>query len=138
MKIIISPHSRERYIARTKREFIHLRRCKGDYTTCRECDRVHRELVLYIKDNKKVIDQEIKANLLIADEEKHLKNDNKFMERWYNEHGYDVVPHILIDNDAVYILARKKNDIYVLLTVVDAQTHFAARRRRSKLNTKKQ
>ena len=134
--ITITDHARERYLIRSKKQFIHLSKCKIGDQKCEACKKVGTEVSFYIHENKRQIDREILLSTDNASEEKSLFNDHMFMNNWHEQYGYDCTPKFLVDDRLVYIFIQEKGKTK-LVTCIDSKTHVAARRNKGKLNKKK-
>lgn len=117
---------RERFLQRTNKKFNHLDVCRK--TFCNICDeltkKIHHEL-LYNSDQ---VNEQIYSKLDLAEEDRSYVNNTTFMSWYYEKYGYDRRFELLVNDDVVFVVVCDK-DKKVIVTCINAKTHFAGKRR---------
>ena len=105
--LFLTDHSRDRYAERFHKKG-HLER---------------NQLRDYVIRNVVEIDKEIRERVGRASEECSYLNDSNFLCYLYDKYGVDKHFKFMADGDALFVLADKGNQNWIVITCMDAKTH---------------
>lgn len=103
----ITRHVRERYLERKFSEFKHLDGCVvGD---CIICTNLKYKIKYKAESDKKILDAEIRNQIIPANRNNSLLNNSSFMEYFYADHGFDSSPEFYMNDGMIFVICQKSS-----------------------------